>query len=532
MERKAVDNGDRGVMPDWERLAQTNRKIFYGLNLLFLLPSLRKIESFIVGAAVGVLLLVLLDVSTRAGKGSEPASAQVTLLIFFDGLIWLALHHEALLMDFYPDFLDRMVLTYMQRPICIVLIVIGVVLGLVGLQRRSFWLVSFSGVTLGAAIILSFWSSGSLRNFQLLTNGEKVLKAFMLCAFIWTLFSRIVLYAEPKRWGLNIFLSILLLCGIAALHLLDPLYVRFLATELTDIFLSWGQISFVCVVLLGAAIAMANNGTGRANFDSLMLLSCAIFIFGAKYISHTYFMCRWLLFLLLVASMIWCLKNTAEDSTTLGFRPLIYMILQTAVFFFMAKALQMGLYANVILAVVTGLALLEQRKQKKPELFQDFFCGILIAFFAAEALAWQWRLRFSREGVILIAVVFIMAMGALLLVGLPHPEGVRAPKSVRIWICACSGILCLLSMIPTLWIQSEVLGSESCIEVKALGGAVVTEVSYCWKNWNGQVLEEAGLKGDKAILSNKGNILTVTAVDERGIRSSRDFWYPVQFQLF
>lgn len=526
MGMKAVDNGGQGINRGGRIGIQTDRIIFYGINLMFLLPALKK-GSPIGLAAAGVLLLALFAVLMYSGRGSEPASGQMTILVFFDALIQLALHYESLLANFHADYPDRMASAYTQRPLCIALIGLGAVLGLVGLWLRLFWLVSLSGAVLETAVILSFWSNGSLRDFQLFTNGGKAIAAFWLWAFIWTLLSRVVLFAAPKKWTLHIFLSILLLCIAAALHLLEPRYVRSLVAEPLELLLTWEQVIFICAVLLGCSLAMAKHGREWAIFDSLTLLACAIFIFAAKYLSCTYFLGSWLFFLLLTGSMLQCLKNTAADNTTLGLRPLSYMILQTAVFFISAKAFQLGLYANVILAVITGLLLWSQRIKKEPEEFQDFFCGTMITFFAAEALAWQWRMRFSGEGMILVAVVFVMTMVVLLLVSLPHPEGLRAPKSMRIWVCACAGILCLLSMVPTLWIQSEVRASESYIEVKALNGAVAAEVSYCWKDWRGQVVEEAELKGSQAVLPVKGYILTVTAVDERGIRSSRDFWYPI-----
>ncbi len=532
MGTKNADYGVQEIEHSWGISVQTNRKIFFCLNLLFLLPALIKNGSPVGLVAAGVLLSVLFAVSILFNRGIEPASAQITILLFFDGLIQIALRYEALIEGFRPDYFEWLLLTYTHRPPCVILTGIGVVLGLVGLHRKFFWLTSFSGVALGTAIILLFWSSGGLGNFRFLSDGEKILAVFLLCAFIWTLFSRIVLYVAPKKWGLNIFLSIMLLCGIVVLHLLKPFYVRSLAADLPDALLTWGQVNLVCVVLLGCALAMANDGTDQANFDSLTLLACAVFIFAAKFLSCSHFMWNWLLFLLLITSMLQCLKNAATDDTTLGLCSWTYMFLQTGVFFFSTKALQMGLYANVILAAVTGLVLWSQRTKRKPENFQDFFCGILITFFVAEALAWQWRMRFSREGVILMAVVFLMAMGVLLLVSLPHPDGFRAPNSVRVCVCACVGILCLLSMVPTLWIQAEVRESKSYIEVRGLNGATAAEVSYCWKDWRGQAIEETELKGQTAVLPIRGNILTITAVDEKGIRSSRDFWYPVQPNLF
>lgn len=534
MGMNAGDNGGQSIRLDWKIFALKNRIVFYTLNLLFLLPALQKSGSLAGLAAAVVLLIILLVISMRSGGNSEPASAQIPVLLFFDGLILFAWHGEALLAGFHTDQLEQMTWSYMQqRPLCLVLAGIGLLLGLLGLWRRYFWLVSLSGAALGSAVILLFWSSGSLRNFRLFANGEKVIAAFLVCAFIWTLFSRVAQFAAPEKWGLNVFLSILLLCGIAALHLLEPQYVQSLAAGLLGVLLTWKQVAVACVLLLiGCAITAMDKGAEGVSFDFLTLLACALFIFAAKFLSCTYFIGSRLFFLLLPAGMLWCLKNAATDRTTLGLSPLCYMSVQAGILLVCAKALQMGLHLNVALAAVTGWALRLRWIQEKPESFQDFFCRTLIAFFAAEALVWQWRMRFSREGVLLIAVVFAMAMGGLLLTGLPHPEGVRAPGSVRIWVCACAGILCLLSMIPTLWIRAEVRGDESYIEVKALTGAEARKISCCWKDWRGQVIEETELKEPKAVLPVRGDLLTVTAADEKGIRSSRDFWVPVRSSLF
>lgn len=527
--RTAV-NKARNMKRTWRTPLKANRVIFYCVSLLTLLPVMIKEASLIGLVAAGILLIALL-VFICLDRDSEPAGAQMMVLFFFNILVRLALHYDKLTPSFNLNaglnHLKAAALLYLGSPFCIALTGVGAVLGVIGLWHKSLWLTGFSGAALGTAVILLVWSSGNLVRLQFTPNGMKILAAFLQGVFIWMFLSRIALYAAPGKWWLHMILSILLLCGLAALHLLELTYVWFLSTVLPDTFFAWEKIILACGSLLVCALVMANGRTERANFDALTALVCAVFIFAVKFLSCTYFAGRWLFLLPLTASMLRCLKNTAADNTTLGLHPLTYMVIQTAVFFSLVKALEMGLYINVILATIAGLALWIQQTKKRTEKLRDFSWGVLITFFAAEAMAWQWRMRFSMEGLLLLAVIFMMAMGVLMLVNSHHPNKVQVPRSVQVCVCACAGILCLISMFPTLWIQADVRDSETYIEVKVFNGSTAAKISYCWKDWRGQAIEEAELQRQNAVLPIKGNILTVTAVDEKGIQGRRNFWYPI-----
>lgn len=518
-----------------ERAVRIGKLLYWGVNFLLMFPILiRNISLFgIIGA--GAVLMVLLCCMVFFSKTSVPASAYLPLLLFSDICVCACLQYEALVKHFDPGRFVQILELYQQNIPCAGLAVLGLAVGAAGVWKRPLsWLTGVAGGTVGVSIILLFWSNNRWENLQLYPSGKILLAAFLPAVLVWMLAFEISRLTAPQKLGQNIFWGLLLLCAAAVFLVSEVSYFRPLLPgvsqgllDLPHTVFAWKNVALICIILLMTAAACFRNQEKGPGVDALVPAILAVLIFSIKFLMSNYFLGCSVLLLAQVFSMLRCLRNESCGKKTLGLPSAVYLAAQAAAFLLAAKAFQYGLYANVLLAVVFGAVLYLQQENLTFKTHGTLLSVVLLTFFVSEALAWQWKIRSSPEGTVILAMILLMSLASLLIISGRHSEQQRTRGSLYICLCACTLLLCLASMRPTISVTVETREREAAISITAQNGQPVKEAAYYWSDYPGQKVEdERTLAQLSAAIPIQGNILTVIAADSSGVRTSRVFWYP------
>lgn len=511
-------------------------KIFYFLiNFLLISPILVKNISLSgMICACGILAIAAFGIIAFS-KASVPASGYIPMLFLADFCICVCLRYETLAENFDAMKYAYALQIYQQSILCGGLAVLGIAIGVAGLMLPALsWLTGVSGGAIGTSVILAFWSNGRLDDFQLHPGAGAVLAVFWAGVLAWTLAFQIAAITAPDQREKNIFAGIVLLAAVLSLLISEYTYLRPILAglsqkllELPGTLFAWESVLLVCAILLVNAAAIFWTEEKRIGVDALVLEMCAILIFAVKFLMSSYFMGCSILLLLLVVSMLVCLQMEASGSLTVQASSIAILAAETAGFLFLAKAFQAGLYGNALLAVLLGVALYIQYGKIEREKYEVFFSAAWIVFCVLEALAWLGKMRSSPEGVDILIMVLLMSLAALLVIILPHPDHQHNRRYLLAGLCACTMLLCLASLRPAINISVETQGDKAVISMEAARGGTVTEASYYWRSSPIQEPQgEQRLTQTTAAIPIQGNILTIVAVDSKGERASRVFWYP------
>lgn len=519
---------------------KTNKIIIVCINAFMMLPIIIRNYTLLgLGISVALLLISTYIVVLRSDS-SLPAGAYYTTLIFFDFFIYIGLQYKILKGGFSTENLSSIFETIFTTKMCLWLLLLGAIVGFIGLVKHNFtWFTGISAAAFGSAFILSILSNKNIEDLQFVTGGEAFLASFLIAVLFWTVLLEMSTRIVPEKRTINIWLGIILLVSIIALCITEVQYVHSIASDLSSKMLAlpttafaWWKVIVSCIVLIGCSVAMYDNKhqENQIGIDSFLMIASAIFVFAIKLLMGNYFIYSSLLMLLLVIATFRCLHNELLNKKTCRLNTATFLIVETIVFLLTLHTLKNGYWINAIVTVVFVIIFYSQYERMKAANNKSFLWIAIISVLVVEALAWQWKMRFSVEGVIILATVYIVSVATILILNYPHPGKIVPNRNVNIFVCICVALLCLASVRTTMRVKADVSTENEVvtISVEAKGKRNDVESISCeWIDYRGKTVgnEPILIKSEQAIPV-QSDVLRVIANDAKGYRAIYYYWFP------
>lgn len=519
---------------------KTNKIIIFCINALMMIPLIVRNYTLIgLGISATILFISAYIVIFRSDS-SLPAGAYLTTLVFFDFYIFMGLQYEVLKAGFISENLSYIFETLMEDQMCLYLLIFGGIVGFIGLiKHKVTWFTGVGAAAFGAAIILSIWSNTNIEDLQFVSGGDTFLAAFLLSVLFWTVLLEISTRVAPEKRTTNIWLGIILLISIIMLCTTEFEFVQSIIGDLSSKMLAlpttafaWWKVIVSCIVLIGCSVAMYDNKhkENQIGVDSFLMIVSAIFVFAIKLLMENYFIYSALLMLLLIIVTFRCLRNEILNKKTCRLNTATFLIVETIIFILTLYTLKAGYWINAIVTVTFVIIFYSQYERMKLPKNRNILWITIISCFVVEALAWQWKMRFSIEGIIILATVYIMSVATILILNYPHPDNIIPNKNLKIFVCICVALLCLASVRTTMKANVDVSSDNKfvTISVEAKGEKNdVASISYQWTDYRGRTV------GDNQVLIESGeeipvqsDVLTVIATDTKGYRATYYYWFP------
>lgn len=519
---------------------KTNKIIIFCINALMMIPLIVRNYTLIGLGISATILFVSAYIVIFRSDSSLPAGAYLTTLVFFDFYIYMGLQYEVLKASFISENLSYIFETLMEDQMCLCLLIFGGIVGFIGLIKREVtWFTGVGAAAFGAAIILSIWSNTNIEDLQFVSGGDTFLAAFLLSVLFWTVLLEISTRVAPEKRTTNIWLGIILLISIIMLCTTEFEFVQSIIGDLSSKMLAlpttafaWWKVVVSCIVLIGCSVAMYDNKhkENQIGVDSFLMIVSAIFVFAIKLLMENYFIYSSLLMLLLIIVTFRCLHNEILNKKTCRLNTATFLIVETIVFILTLYTLKAGYWINAIVTVTFVIIFYSQYERMKLLKNRNILWITIISCFVVEALAWQWKMRFSIEGIIILATVYIMSVATILILNYPHPDNIIPNKNLKIFVCICVALLCLASVRTTMKANVDVSSDNKfvTISVEAKGEKNdVASISYQWTDYRGRTV------GDNQVLIESGeeipvqsDVLTVIATDTKGYRATYYYWFP------
>lgn len=295
---------------------------------------------------------------------------------------------------------------------------------------------------------------------------------------------------------------------------------------------AWWKVVVSCMVLTGCSIAMYDNKhkENQIGVDSFLMIVSAIFVLAIKLLMGNYFIYNALLMLLLIVVTFRCLHNEILNKKTCRLNTANFLIVEALLFIIALYTLKAGYWINAIVTITFVLIFYSQYERMKSSDNKNMLWITIISCFVIEALAWQWKMRFSIEGVLILATVYIMSVATILILNYPHPDKIVPHKNAKIFVCTCVALLCLASVRTTIKVNADVSTDNEvvAISVEPKGKQNdIESVSYQWTDYRGRTVgdEKALIESEQEILV-QSDVLKVTATDTAGYRATYYYWFP------
>ena len=519
---------------------KTNKIIIFCINALMMIPLIVRNYTLIgLGISVAILLISAYIVIFKSDS-SVPAGAYYTTLVFFDFYIYMGLLYEVLKAGFISENFLHIFETLIKNQMCLYLLIFGGIVGFIGLIKHEVtWFTGVGAAAFGSAIILNIWSNTNIEDLQFVAGGDAFLAAFLLSVLFWTVLLEMSTRVAPEKRTTNIWLGIILLASVITLcttefefvqSIIDDLPSKMLALPTTAF--AWWKVVVSCIVLIGCSVAMYDNKhkENQIGVDSFLMIVSAIFVFAIKLLMGNYFIYSALLMFLLIIVTFRCLHNEILNKKTCRLNTATFLIVETIVFILTLYTLKAGYWINAIVTITFVIIFYSQYERIKSPENKNVLWIAIISCFVVEALAWQWKMRFSIEGVIILATVYIMSVATILILNYPHPDKLVPHKNMRIFVCICVAFLCLASVRTTMKAKADVSTDNKVvtISVEAKGKRNdIESISYQWTDYRGRTI------GDEQVFIESGqeipvqsDVLRVIATDTKGYRATYYYWFP------
>lgn len=516
-----------------------NKIVLFLINCLLMLPFIIRNHS-IIGIVSSLAILLILFFILFKSSEIIPASAYLPIIIVADVCCYVGVRFELLKLCFDMDALSYF-FQGMGSP-CIFLLMIGCALFFVGRTKQTLtWLSGIGGTAIGTAIILHGWSNCDFAALKFYSNGDTLLAILVLSTLLWTILIQFIGMTVPIKRDANNWIGIFLLVGFLVFCIIEQSYTSVMLPKWKIMILNWPHTLFswwrvilaTMVLLIGTFLLYTMNGDdgNGLSVDTYALILIALSVFSIKFLMINFFSYNWMCFLIMIVGTLWCMKNDYLERPTLQLNSIMYLSAQFIAFLFTIILLKKGLWINVIVTIVFGAVFYTQYVKKKRTSDINSHWVMILLCIVAEAAAWMCKYRFCIEGFSMIVMVLIVAITAMSIINLRHPNSMKAPDSIRITICVCLAILCLLTMnkfgakISTKF-DSETL--KATIEIQPRGKKnEVKSACYYWRDKNGkESSKEVILKNNGETIAIQDEVLTIITIDVNGVQTTSNYWYP------
>ena len=513
-------------------------------NLIIIAMALIRTFS-LVGLTIALVFTAVVYRSLLKQKEVVPASSsQLAGLVLLDVFIFIGIQWEVLQAYFrVPNFAW---IAEKWSTSCWVLLLLGIFAGVLG--KKKLWVEVLSGVAIGSALILLFWSNRTILALEFTNGGHIIFGAYLVAAAAWYFFARISIsvgemFKKRVRWMGRTMLVLVLFMLLFEKDLVTQLPQEFwkLISMVSSGWLAWWKVCLLTLGLLGCALIMFgervdDEGKGSIGVDSLVFLALAGVVLIAKLLITNYSPFGWGMLGLFLVLTQRSAVNEWNGKKTAGI-PNGVAILSALLFTLLAvKAIAMGLWMNVVVTALLIFVLYQLiRAEKNGERKGNRNWLVLISGVFLELLAWMTTYRYAPDNVILLVIIFCVTFVVTAIAIWPHPEKIRPPNYIKVTACV---IMIGLSLIllgkygTTIKATYDEEKQSISIEMKSRGkDNKIDSAYYYWSDAGGnQLTAENTLSGTSNQINVSGAQLTIVAVDCFGVRTQRTVWSP--YHLF
>lgn len=519
-------------------LVLKNRAIYFGINLLVMFSFLRSNFSLINLGIFAVAVGLSLYFSVFQEKANEPACTFFPVLLFSDVLSYFALHALTLKESFSADPL------YLLSDTVIIAAVIGAVLLLIGILSSHRWPGWLGSLFLGAALLSATWAGG---NLDLLTLQQppafKVL--LFLHAVLATLWFFCVQVAERAVSGAGClgvirrdnWLTAILLCLFAAVNLFAPNWVRSLLPQWEEMIhslpaslLVWWKILIAVLILSICAAALCEFKNESVGTDAYVMISFlgAVFLVVALY--NCFFPLKWAVLLIYAQLVIAPIRIFAKGMARFRLRNEKYLAAALLLSLLGTVFLQYGLWLTLLITAAAMTAIYHLSKAGVREQHGRLFWIVVVLSIAAECAGLLAANRWHTANFILLTLTTVAALATMLILNLPHPAKKRPGVLLNGAVCVSFALVCtILAFQHGIKLDLHHDAPNAQIEWGATPYGAdnrIVSLQYSWSEINQETPETfRNLRGTEGTLTVEGDRLTIEAVDQYGVRTTRTVWF-------
>lgn len=450
VETKTTETTRRAVR-DAEAVKR-NRLVFFSLNLGLVVPFLVRNYSFwgLIGALVITLLsFYLLIVEPRK---AAPAASAIPLQLFLDVWFCLAVSYQSLIDNFRTSGLERLFKS--ARSEWAILLVAGFAVSFfVPKLLNVLWLRFIGKTAVGISVIMLLWADGRVYKPTFKSSGEILLAVYLFAALIWFTFCVISCYADPDTYTRNNWLSNFLIVMFVLFCTMENGMAQSVIQQAKRFLLSmpgetlkWWRVIFSVFILIGCAIATSNYLNDAVGADALVLSFMASACLILRVLIDNEFSFNWVIFVVFLISSVKCFKNEMRRKKTLRLPTAAYAAVQFAAALISIWLLKAGLWVNLIIVATYTLIFYATTGKKSADTHRVRHWLTVLSAPAAFAIAYIWHVRFSLDMIVLIATVYAVLGGTMVILNWPHPDKLAVPRGYKIAVCAMLTMLCALAM--------------------------------------------------------------------------------------
>ena len=527
-ETKTVETTERTV----KGFASTkrNRLVFFALNLALVVQFV--IHNYSPWGLGGAFAIMLLSYYLLVMKPQVVATAarDIPLQLFLNICLYLVVSYRSLIDNFgFESIGDRL---ENLKGMCGVLLLAGLV---VDIFTHRLWLQFIGKTVAGASIILVIWANGKIFEPTWKDGGETLLTVYLLVAVVWFVFCGISCHVDSGTYTRNDWLSNILLIlfvlfcitenGLAQTFIpRAKLYLLSMSTAA----LAWWKVILSVVVLAGGAIVTFDYQNDTMGADALVLCFAASALIILKVLLANYFAFNWVVFLVFLIGCIGCINNEVRCKKTLRLAALDYAAVQLVAILASIWLLKAGLWINLVIAAAYTLVFYETAEKRNSGKYKLCHWLTILSAPAVYAVAYIWHMRFSLDTVIMLALMYAVFAGVMIILHWPHPDKLMVPRGYKVAVCAMMVLLCLIAVGRFgAKVNVEFDDKAAVIEIGARGkNNSIRSAEYRWSTITGETIDMAAIDNSGSRIPVLGEILTITATDSHGIVTTKTEWYP------
>lgn len=446
---------------------KVDRVIAYILNIALMIPVIKNSFSWIgLGATAAILAVAFYDVVIKAGS-MDPAVVKLPHLYFYDCCILVGLHAEAMVQ--YGLNTDNIVtvLAAMSKSI-LILLGAGVVAAYIAHSKDYSWLRCVAVALIGAYVILAMYSNGDLTGLEYQYNGDKLLYLYLYYVILWGILVELGRVVKAGSSKVNDRLGLVMAIVMLSLVVVEPEVTTSLAMSIPEraaavtepLLLTWPGALILCLILVVCSVVMYREDADndRLGADSYVAAAMAINVLAIRWCEAnalTDLQEYAVLLVVFLASYV-AFRNDSRNQRSLRLNSMQYLIAEAVLMMFSIRAIGTGYWATLIVTAVF-IALLYARAGHMSADGKWLWIGIVTCL-VVEALAWllgsvsletlkEAGAAVDLDGIKVLVEIYAVAVLAIVGLNLPHPSGKVPARAYNIVICACVGVLCLVSAI-------------------------------------------------------------------------------------
>lgn len=512
-------------------------------NFLLMLPYVAKNHTNI-GLITTLVVLVLLFVILYKSNNDVPGVVYIPLIILADIAIYIGLHFDVLKKTFNPEYYQYLYKGLEGTDIVLWLYAAGITLYVVGLlngKNKNTWLTSVGCIVILETAIIKLRSNADIKALSFEGYGASLFTWILVLGIVWTVYSQYTALTMPKNRGYYRLAEIILMAVFLTLITAETKYFDGIWSgwasallELPHTLFAWWKVILVTVVMvIGAYIKVDDSGFGF-RVDSYALIIGAELVFSIKLIMCNYFPYCWVLLIALIIGTFKVMINDySNHKETLHLDAASYVVIQYVVFIAIFFMLKKGLWINLLISIIWGMAFYNELFVKKKSANNHANWYLIIFCIASEVIAWMWQFRFSIETMLMIALIFGGVFITNLIISKKHPASVKAPDSIHWILCIGMIILCLLTMTKygtkIKFKENQDSANQTVTVVLDARGKnnEISDAYYFWRDKYGRkTSKEIDVIGESSDIHIKDEILTVIITDSHGVRTTSYYWYP------